>query len=95
MESPFQTVSRIISEPSNGFDDLRIIATSGTKLDKPTRALIAAAADELEQTQRMLVSTQAALIEAQAQLMALKDRLLTIRQCGNYQHVEVTYAKGK
>lgn len=80
MESPFLTVSRIIAEPANAFDDLRIIASSGTRLDTPTREIIRSAADELEATQKALVATQCQLIEAQARLIAVNEQLIEARK---------------
>lgn len=80
VESPFVTTSHILNEPSNAFDDLHIIATSGQRLDKPTRAIIAAAADELQATQRLLVMTQLSLIETQQRLIAVNDQLLAARK---------------
>lgn len=80
VESPFVTNSRIINEPSNAYDDLHIIATSGQRLDPPTRAIIAAAADELQATQRLLVMTQVSLIETQQRLIAVNDQLLAARK---------------
>ena len=80
MESPFVTTSKILNEPSNFFDDLRIIASGSSRLDTPTRDIIRAAADELEATQKALIDTQMALIEAQAKLIALNERLLEIKR---------------
>jgi hypothetical protein len=95
MESPFVTVSKILSEPSNGLDDLRIIADSGTRLDTPTRELILAAALEMENNQRLLWQMQEKLTETLARMMALNDQLLAARALIPYSVVEVTYAKVK
>lgn len=75
MESPYVTVNRVLSEPVNAADDLRIIATSGTKLDRPTREIVANAAEELEATQRLLIATQQALSESLHIRAALTERL--------------------
>lgn len=77
-ESPFAKINGIISEPSSALDDLRIIASNGGRLDGPTRAIISDAADELEATQKLLLSTQASLIEAHARLIATNDRLIEL-----------------
>src|SRR6266436_2419108 len=79
MESPFETIQKVMAESSNAFDDLRIIAGGPARLDTQARDIIRAAADELENTWRQLVSTQAALIEVQQRLIAVNDRLIEMR----------------
>lgn len=90
IESPFVTTSRIINEPTNAFDDLRIIATSGERLDRPTRAIIANAADELEATQKLLLATQVKLIEVQGRLIAVNDQMLVLRRAGHPTIIPIT-----
>ncbi len=77
-ESPFTTVSRAASEPVNAFDDLRVIAKDGGRIDAFVRDRLNAAADELEQAQLLLISTQRALMESQAARIALNDRLIAL-----------------
>lgn len=80
MESPFVTVSKIISEPVNGYDDLRIIANDTNRLDKATRHIIAECADELEMSMRSLLVVHVELIEAQRKIIALNEALLESRR---------------
>lgn len=75
-ESPFATIGRIISEPSNAFDDLRIIAGGPARLDTPAREIIRSAADELEATQRAYRATLEQLVETQRRLIAVNDQLI-------------------
>jgi hypothetical protein len=79
-ESSFATVARIVSEPSNAFDDLRIIASGPARLDASSRELIRLAADELETTQRAFIAVQAQLIETQRRLIAVNDQLIEARK---------------
>ena len=76
IESPFLTISRVLGEPVNGFDDLRIIARDSRSLSATERGLIEAAADELEFSQRAHMATLAQLLEAQQRLIAVNDRLI-------------------
>jgi hypothetical protein len=80
MESPFVTVARVCSEPTNISDDLRIIASGPARLDTPSRELIRSAADELETAQRDILTMQAQLIETQRRLIAVNDQLLAARK---------------
>ena len=75
-ESPFSVTNKIINEPTNGYDDLRIIAKDRGGMD---RALIEDAADEFENTQRNLVQVYAQLVEAQQKLIAANDIILALR----------------
>src|ERR1700679_1640560 len=77
-ESIYATIAGVINEPAFGFDDLRIIADSGKRLDASTRRMIVAAADEFEATWRTLIMTQHALIEEQQRRIALNDRLIEV-----------------
>lgn len=85
-ESPYQTVSKVLNETTNGYDDLRIIAKDRGGMD---RALIEDAADELENTQRNLVQVYAKLIEAQQKLIAANDVILALR-CRIYPGLPMT-----
>jgi hypothetical protein len=80
-ESPFTATSKVLNEPTNGYDDLRIIAKDRGGMD---RLLIEAAADELEDTQRSLLQVYAQLVEAQQKLIAANDVILALR-CRVYQ----------
>lgn len=62
------------------FDELRIIAKDCTGLKGNDRAVIARAADEMEQTLRVLIATNAALIESQQRRIALNDQLLDMKR---------------
>jgi hypothetical protein len=64
------------------FDELRIIAKDGGRLDPTDRAVIARGADELETVYRLLISTQAALIEAQQRQIATNERLIELTRRG-------------
>ncbi len=83
-ESPYVTTSRIINEPSNLSDDLRIIADSGTRLDTPTRAIIRQAAELLDESQRMIINTNARLIETQRQWLATNEQLIEARKVAGH-----------
>jgi uncharacterized protein (UPF0248 family) len=80
-ESPYTAINKVLTEPTNGYDDLRIIAKDRGGMD---RALIEDAADEFETTQRNLVQVYAQLIEAQQKLIAANDVILALR-CRVYQ----------
>ena len=86
LESPFSIVNQVLNETSNGYDDLRIIAKDRGGKD---RALIEAAADELETSQRTLVQTYAQLVETQQKLVAVNDQLLALRAKA-YQGIPMT-----
>lgn len=79
MESPFQTVNRVLNEPSNGFDDLRIIARDQKSLTSQERQLIKDAADELETSQKTLIQIYSQLVETQQKLIAVNDQMIAIR----------------
>lgn len=74
-ESIFAVTSRVLNEPSNSFDVVRIIAKDA-KLNKEDRASLYYAADELEAAQRALIICSHQLIETQARLIAVNDRLI-------------------
>lgn len=61
------------------FDELRIIAADGGRLDSAARARIAEAADTFEQMQFALIATNQALIEANAQRLAATERLMEMQ----------------
>ena len=79
-ESPFVATHRLINEPSNSFDDLRIIAKDGGRLDAPKRELIASAADELETAYKALIQLHAQLNETQRSLIAVNEQLIEARK---------------
>jgi hypothetical protein len=79
MESPFTTTSRIINEPSNSFDVLRIIAGE-QRITDADRQSIRDAADELEGAYRALIQTTNSLIEANQKIIALNDQLIAARK---------------
>ena len=76
IESPFQTINNVLSESTNGFDDLRIIAKDRGGRD---RALIEAAADELETCQRTLIRVYGQLQEAQQKLLAANEQIIELK----------------
>jgi len=75
-ESPFATTSRILSESSNSFDLLRIIAGESNNLSPDDRATLRKAADELESAQWALIKSNCDLIEAQQRAIALHDQIM-------------------
>jgi hypothetical protein len=79
-KSPFDAIHAVITEPSNTFDVVRIIAKDARGLDSADRESLRRAADELEQAQRLLILTQVALIEAQQRQIATGERLLELRK---------------
>jgi hypothetical protein len=81
-ESPFTATSKVLNEPTNGYDDLRIIAKDRGGMDRLLD--LEAAADELEDTQRSLLQVYAQLVEAQQKLIAANDVILALR-CRVYQ----------
>ena len=80
MESPFTTTSAILSERSNTFDDLRIIASDYDELSVADKTKIEGAADELETLQRGYALVYAQLIETQQKLIAANDRLIELHR---------------
>ena len=76
IESPFLTVNRVIAEPVNTFDELRIIAHDAKHLSAVDRDAIRRGADELESAQRVLLVTHVQLLETQHQLIAVNDQLI-------------------
>jgi hypothetical protein len=78
VESPFVTVSKILNEPVNTFDDLRIIAKDCKGLSDADKEIIASAADELEASLRGHLETCTKLVKTQARLIAVNDRLLDV-----------------
>jgi hypothetical protein len=72
----FEQIHAIVTEPSNGFDVLRIIAKDSRDLSKADRVAITSAADELEDAQRRLVHLHFQYCQLQQQLIAVNDRLL-------------------
>lgn len=75
-ESPFMTINKVLTEESNGFDDLRMIAKDQKFLSVQERHLIKSAADELEISQRTLVQVYGQLVETQQKLIAVNDKLI-------------------
>lgn len=65
---------------SDTFEQLRIIASDGGRLDTADRVLIAHAADELENVCRLLLVMQAELIESQQRRLALNERLIELQR---------------
>lgn len=80
IESPFAVTSRILSEASNSFDMLRIIAGEANKLSPNDRGVVRQAADELEHAQRSLIMLHAQLIETQQRLIAVNEQLIEARK---------------
>lgn len=76
IESAFVTVNRVISEPSNTFDELRIIAKDAQHLSAIDRDAISRGADELESILRAFFVQGMQLIEMQQRLIAVNERLL-------------------
>lgn len=79
-ESPFATVSRIINEPANISDDLRIIAGDHGRFTDEKRQILRNAAEELESWQRAYILLQADFIEAQRRLIAVNEQLIESRK---------------
>jgi len=75
-ESAFTAIARVIGEPANGFDNLRIIAKDTARTMAVDRETIRSAADELEASQRAHLATHRQLIETQQKLIAVNERLL-------------------
>lgn len=74
IEPAHVTMNRVLNEPSNGYDDLRIIAKDNRHLSPMERQLLSSAADELEMTSGVLVKMYAELVEARARLVAIAER---------------------
>lgn len=79
-ENAFATTHRILSETSNAYDDLRIIASDVKKLSDLDRDIIRHAADELETAQRTLVHVYRQLMECNAHRIALNEQLIDARK---------------
>lgn len=81
-------IDQVLQEPTNGYDDLRIIAKDRGGLD---RALIEAAADELEMSQRTLVQMYAELVETRQKLSAISDRLTDMRKQSKFPSISASF----
>lgn len=79
-ESAFVTTSQILSEATNGFDELRIIAKDSHSLEPSDRAKIRQAADELEECQRRLIKLYYEFQQTQAHLIAVNEQLIEARK---------------
>lgn len=79
-ESPFATTSRILSEASNSFDLLRIIAGESNGLRDADRNVMRQAATELESAQYAHLATYRQLLDVQAKLIAVNDQLIAARK---------------
>lgn len=77
IESSFATINRVINEPSNSSDLLRIIAG---ELKGQDRQSVLLAAEELELAQRVLTATSLELIETRQRLIAVNERLIEERR---------------
>jgi len=94
MESPIHTINSVLAEPSNGFDDLRIIAGEMRGRD---RAMLESIADELETAQRTVVLVHMELVETRQKLIAANEVILALKRAalpgvlmslsGDMQHV--------
>lgn len=67
---------------SDTADELRLVAKEA-RLDGYDRAIVARAADELDEVQRQLLTTQQALIESQGQRIATNERFLELLRARN------------
>ena len=72
MESPYETMARIMTEPAYAFDDLRIIA-GNVPITKMDRARLREIADEIESTCRTCIALHQALIESDRTVTALRE----------------------
>lgn len=75
MESSFSVINRIISEPSNSYDELRIIAKDEKRLSRSDRDCLIDAAENIERLQGALIETSKKLIETEQKLSAVNDQL--------------------